>query len=155
VSGPFWRGSTIAAVLALACSPSSPPAIEHEDAGDIVDVGAGPDAKIRIEDDVKAPPRAPTVSGLLPEDFPPDVPVYTPSSLYDFGSEAAGTPYITLKTGDSLAKVKSRLEADFRARGWTLARQTEGFSATKGARRATVSWRFEAGESFVTIGYPP
>ena len=50
-----------------------------------VDVGEGVDAGLTTAYDEQAKRVGPGIAGVLPEGFPPDVPLYTPSSLVDFG----------------------------------------------------------------------
>ena len=76
----------LAVLLATrACSPAPPPAAEKPPELATVEVTAAPDAAYSIADDKverRANPNA--MAGALPDGFPPDIPVYRPSSLVDF-----------------------------------------------------------------------
>ncbi|MEL7060495.1 MAG: hypothetical protein AAGN46_10755 [Acidobacteriota bacterium] len=103
-----------------------------------------------IEDDVQAPPPAARLSGVLPTDFPEDLPVFVPASLIAFGDSASGRD-ATLLTNRGLAEVRSGLGAQLDAAGWQRRAVGDGFELTKGARRASI--RLESDGSATTILY--
>jgi hypothetical protein len=83
-----------------------------------VEVGEGFDVGLTTAYDQKAKQVGPEVAGVLPDGFPRDLPLYTPSSLVDFGEADAGLQYLEFDTSDSAAVVRRRLEAKLAASGW-------------------------------------
>jgi len=77
-------------------------------------LGAG----VSIAGDQQERARRSRFSGVLPGNFPGDVPVYEPSTLADFGSAGAGKSYVILQTPDPLAVVRSRFLEQLGARGY-------------------------------------
>lgn len=77
-------------------------------------LGAG----VSIAGDQQERARRSRFSGVLPGNFPGDVPVYEPSTLADFGTTGAGRSYVVLQTPDSLAVVRSRFLEQLGARGY-------------------------------------
>ncbi len=108
-------GMLIAALVAGGCRASS----EQEPELEAVDVGAA--LEIATEDDPQAVERPPALVGVLPEDFPDDLPLYLPASLVDFGTVDDGWGYVNLLTPHSLARVERELSAKLTERGWTAA----------------------------------
>ncbi len=84
-----------------------------------VDVDEGPEAGLTTENDGFAAPR-PTqeMAGILPSDFPSDIPVFSPSSLVDFGSPGVER-YVELDTPAPIQGVRASLEAQLASAGWT------------------------------------
>jgi hypothetical protein len=73
---------------------------------------------VSIAGDQQERARRSRFSGVLPGNFPSDVPVYEPSTLADFGPTRAGGSYVILQTPDSLAVVRSRFLEQLGARGY-------------------------------------
>ncbi|MEO7793501.1 MAG: hypothetical protein ABIV06_01910 [Thermoanaerobaculia bacterium] len=102
-----------------ACSPSTPPAAEKPDELAIVEVTAAPDAAYSIADDRierRANPNA--IAGALPDGFPPDIPVYRPSSLVDFTPRPEGGAVVVFASPAETGAVTSALYQKLRAAGW-------------------------------------
>ncbi|MGE5234039.1 MAG: hypothetical protein ACM3OB_08000 [Acidobacteriota bacterium] len=84
---------------------------------DTVEVKPAEDATLTTAGDRQETRRESGFSGVLPEDFPADLPLYRPSTLVDFGSGPDGR-FVVLQTPDALAAVRTRLPALLRAHGW-------------------------------------
>lgn len=83
-----------------------------------VDVDEGPEAGLTTEFDEYAAARpVQEMAGILPSDFPSDVPVFSPSSLVDFGSPGAGR-YVELDTSAPIEGVRVTLESQLSGSGW-------------------------------------
>lgn len=98
-----------------------------------------PDAGLVVED---AAPAAPAeiggLAGVLPSDFPRDVPVPRPASVVDLGPG-----WVVLYTVDAVDTVRERLDTALRARGWTP-------SGDEGALR-----RYRSGERQLEVTVAP
>ena len=102
-----------AALTPLGCAPReqappAPPPLET------VDVTDQPDAHASLAEDGVERRTAPAqgVAGMLPEGFPREVPVPSPSSVVDFGVGAHGGRAVTLE----VPRGAREAEADYRAR---------------------------------------
>jgi len=108
---------------------------------DTVDVGEGFDAGLTTAYDAQAKQVGPEVSGVLPQGFPRDLPLYTPSSLVDFGEADAGMHYLEFDTSDSAAVVRRRLQADLSKSGWRPLSADLATSFVKGDRQVGLTIR--------------
>lgn len=102
-----------------ACSPAPPPSTEKAPELATVEVTAAPDAAYSTADDRverRADPNA--LAGALPDGFPPDVPVYRPSSLVDFSPRPDGGATVVFATPSEVATVSSAMSQKLRASGW-------------------------------------
>ncbi len=100
------------ALLGAACARqegSPPPAPKL----DTVEVKPASDATLSTAGDRQETRRESGFSGVLPEDFPKDLPLYRPSTLVDFGSG-----FVVLQTPDAPGAVRQKLPALLRAQGW-------------------------------------
>jgi len=85
-----------------------------------VEVNEGPEAAFTTEHDEFAATRpAQEMAGVLPSDFPSDVPVFSPSSLVDFGSPG-GEPYVELDTSAPMNGVRASLQSQLSNAGWSI-----------------------------------
>jgi len=108
---------------------------------DTVEVKPAPEASLEVKDDVKAPERGTTgLTGVVPADFPSDVPLYSPASITDFGQTAGGRRQLTFTTPAGPDKVRAWLTSKLPARGW---------SEVPGASGDTL--RYEKGQRTVSI----
>ena len=132
-------GALALGVLPLACGPTGQGRGPQQ--LDTVEVAPAPESKIDVEQDVKAPERGTTgLTGVVPADFPPDVPLYSPASITDFGDTADGRRQLTFATPDGPDKVRSWLIGRLVDLGW---RRRAGASAAmefeKGPRTVRIS----------------
>ena len=100
--------------LALACGRS-----DEAGEGEIetIDVVPGRTSLLTTAYDETAPVRQETFSGVLPSDFPSDLPLYDPSSLTDFG-DAGGGRYVLMFTPDTATMVRDRMGSELTGTGW-------------------------------------
>ncbi|MGB3561956.1 MAG: hypothetical protein WBH85_02410 [Thermoanaerobaculia bacterium] len=106
-----------------------------------VEVGEGFDAGLTTAYDEKAKQVGPEISGMLPEGFPGDVPLYVPSSLVDFGEADAGLHYLEFDTSDSVAAVRRRLVGELAKSGWQPLSRESAESFVKGDRQVGLTIR--------------
>ncbi len=133
----------LALLLGAACGRA--PAHRPEAPLDTVDVTAQPDAAATLAADGVAAPRADEsgFSGVLPADFPKDVPLPERSSLVDFGPQG-----ITVEVQSARARVEADYLARLRARGFSV---TSDGSWQKGARRLALAFSDASGATRITI----
>lgn len=109
---------------------------------DTVEVGEGFDAGLTTAYDEKAKQIVgPAVAGVLPEGFPRDLPLYTPSSLVDFGEAGAGMHYLEFDTSDGASVVRRRLETELAKNGWRPLSADLTTTFVNGDRQATLAIR--------------
>ena len=114
------RTSQLLAILGSALLLFGCPKQEEPGEGEIetVDVVPGRTSLLTTAYDETAPVRQEAFSGVLPSDFPPDLPLYDPSSLIDFG-DAGGARYVLLFTPDTTTMVRDRMSSELSSSGWT------------------------------------
>jgi hypothetical protein len=140
----MWRGASVALLCAglLGAGLLTGCSKEGEKPGEIetVDVAPARTAVLTtIYDDV-APQRQESFSGVLPQDFPADLPLYDPSNLTDFGDLDTGGNYVTMFSPDKAAMVRERMAGELRRSGWALIQgDSEQGSYRRGSRRVTLS----------------
>jgi hypothetical protein len=141
----------VALLLAAACRPSP----DAEPKLEAVDVG--PALEIDIEGDQQAIQRPPELVGILPEDFPKDLPLYLPASLVEFGTAADGWIYVELLSPHTLAQVESALPARLSKGGWTAAggQLRQGRDYRKGGRRVRLAIEDAKPGTLYRFEYPP
>jgi hypothetical protein len=106
-------------VLTMACSDREPAAPEAASKPIPTEEVAPPlGAGVSIAGDPQEQARRPRFSGVLPGNFPSDVPIYEPSTLADFGPAGPGRSYVVLQTPDSPASVRARYLEQLAARGY-------------------------------------
>jgi len=101
-----------------ACGRKMGPGSDESKPLETVEVDEGPEAALTTEYDEFAAPRpAQEMAGVLPSDFPSDVPIFSPSSLVDFGSPG-GERYVELDTSAPMNGVRASLESQLSNAGW-------------------------------------
>lgn len=129
---PSFPALLLAIGLALALcgcsggeSDGSPPELVAEDVGSKIEISP--------EDDTKEARRPESrLSGVLPSDFPDDLPLHLPASLVDFGTES--TPYVELLSKGSKSAIATELTGRLRAAGWTLEGGGDAWTARRDGR---------------------
>lgn len=107
---------------------------------DTVEVAPAPETKIDIEQDVKAPERGTTgLTGVVPADFPSDVPLYSPASITDFGDTPNGRRQLTFMTSAGPEKVRSWFAARLAERGWQSGSGSGAMEFQKGSRTVRIT----------------
>ncbi|MEE9562346.1 MAG: hypothetical protein V3W50_04680 [Thermoanaerobaculia bacterium] len=128
-----------ALLVAIGCQRSQDR--ERAEKLETVDVGEGLGAGLTTAYDEQAKQIGPEISGVLPQGFPRDVPLYTPSSLVDFGEADAGMHYLVFDTSGSAAVVRRRLQADLSKSGWRPLSADLAASFVKGDRQVGLTIR--------------
>lgn len=135
-----WRFGLWALALSLAlfaCGRSS----QDDASGNLEAVDVEPSISITPEDDPQAVERPPELTGILPQDFPSELPLFLPASLVDFGSRG-GKNYVSLLAAASRAKVRGDLESRLKDAGWGVSDSGGGaLVLRKGSRRVQLSIR--------------
>ncbi|MEJ2084792.1 MAG: hypothetical protein P8Y44_03840 [Acidobacteriota bacterium] len=113
---------TVASIFIGCAKPAEDPGITELET---VEVGAAPDAELSTELDEQARQVSIDVGGELPNDIPSDLPIYSPSSLVDFGEIDSRRRYIAVDTSAVPSRVRSDLTSQLAAVGWELSTGTE------------------------------
>lgn len=134
-----WRDHSIAALALLAgvallagCggAPTSEPS-------ELETVDVKPGLEVDSSQDPKAASVGPQLVGILPGDFPSDLPIHLPASIVDLGDTDDGRAVVTLLTPHDIARVRREIYAALGQRGWTTAAGEGGAVVLKkGSRRA-------------------
>lgn len=114
---------------------------EHPPPDRTVDVP--PLLEVPIDDDPREAPRRVELVGVLPSDFPPDLPIHLPSSVVDFGP---GT--VELLSGSSPAQVRASLRSRLETAGWGVAGDGSSYRLSKNGRSVTLSIRGGQGTTY-------
>ena len=136
----MWRilSAVMVPVVFLACSRSEPKPKKPKEL-ETVDVGAGYDAGLSTESDQRARRTKSALGGVLPSDFPADMPVFSPASIVDFGQPGGSGSFVVVDTPVPRAEVKSSLGSRIQRSGWAVeAIDDEGNIYTKEGRRVRV-----------------
>jgi len=142
----------VAACFAGACSPPAP---DEPLVIETVDVAPPLDAELSTEDDQKAVARAAQISGLVPGDVPPDLPLFVPSSVVDFGGPSGGRSYVELDTSEPIAAVRRWLGERLPAAGWTVGAIGDDLvQAHKGAARVDFRLADQGPGTRIRLEYP-
>lgn len=129
-------------VAGLACAPSVGERDESGAAVEVEDVALPVDAELTLEDDVKGPKIVQGLGGVLPSDYPRDLPIHLPSSIVDFG-RGAEVAFVEFESPTSKAAVAAGLRRRLAEAGWELTAGQGSWVATRDGRRA----RFELDDS--------
>ena len=77
-----------------------------------------PAIDVDTANDPRAGEEAPALTGVLPADFPADLPIYVPASLIDFGRSPRGLRSVSLLSPHAASRVRPELDDLMRDRGW-------------------------------------
>lgn len=111
-----------------AAKPDKPKELET------IDVDGGLDAELTIEFDERAKQVEIDIGGVLPSDFPSEMPVFSPSSIIDFGPG-----FVEVDSAVSAAEVRSTLGARIQRSGWAVDSIGDGGSVySRGGHRVRV-----------------
>jgi hypothetical protein len=126
-------------VLGAACDRSAPKQQKIKEL-ETVEVGGGPDAALTTELDQKARQVAIEVGGVLPSDFPSDLPVFSPSSVVDFGQLPTGGGFVEVDSPVPVDEVRSSLATLLQRSGWSVeAIGDAGNTYSKGGHRVRLT----------------
>ena len=111
----------LAAVLAGgALAACQPPAADEPLVIETEEVAPPIDAELSTEGDLKAAREAVQISGVVPGDVPPGLPIFVPSSVVDFGGPVGGRAYVELDTAERPAVVRRWLAERLPGAGWKI-----------------------------------
>jgi len=133
----FPRSTALFLALALTLSLGCGGSRGSGDVDEIIDVEMP--IEVDTSEDPQAVPRKLQLVGILPQDFPEDVPLYLPASLIDFGTQGRGRT-VTLLTPHELSQMRPAYEDLLRRAGWILNRVDSGVELSKGQRRVRMRW---------------
>ena len=111
-----WCAPALGVGLALLLG-GCPAAESPEEEIEVVEVEPAPTTLLTTLYDEQARKRHEAFSGVLPSDFPADLPLYDPSNLTDFGGEG-GARYVLMFTPDAATLVRDRMQAELARSGW-------------------------------------
>jgi hypothetical protein len=142
---------SISFAVLVSCGRSPAPAPERASELPTVDVTAAPDAAYSTADDRverRADPAA--LAGALPDGFPPDIPVFRPSSLIDFTPLPQGGYEVVFAAPASAAAVSETLGQRLRDAGW---KAESGGRWSKGGRKLGLSVEGSAAGSRIRMEF--
>jgi len=84
-----------------------------------IEVAPGRTSVLTTAYDEVAAQRQESFSGVLPSDFPSQLPLYHPANLTDFGDANQGR-YVLMFSPDDTTMVRQRMGVELRRTGWTL-----------------------------------
>ncbi|MFQ5351196.1 MAG: hypothetical protein ACE5EG_12205 [Thermoanaerobaculia bacterium] len=143
----------VCCVLATACAPPPP---EEPVELETVDVAPPLDAELSTEGDLKAVQRAAAIAGVVPSDLPPDLPLFVPSSVIDFGGPAGGRSFVELDASEPPAVLRRWLGERLPAAGWTVGAIGDDLvQAHKGERRVDYRLTDLAPGTRIRLEYEP
>lgn len=116
MSAPDSRATLLLLLLLILTACSAP--VEDAEDGPTIDVEPG--VEVSTDDDVvEVRHENNGLSGILPGDFPGDVPLVLPASLVDYGEEN-GQAYAEFATAKGRQTVEQGLKGLLSDRGWDL-----------------------------------
>ena len=136
----MWRFVSVVLVplVLVACSRSEPGPKKPKEL-ETVDIGETYDAGLSTEGDQRERRLEADMGGVLPSDFPSDMPIFTPSSIVDFGQPGGSGTYVVVDTPVPRSEVTSLLATRIQRAGWTVdAIGDEGKIYTRDGRRVRV-----------------
>ena len=101
-------------LVLVACKPSTTREREPVEL-DTVDVDAGYDASLSTESDERGRRVEASIGGVLPSDFPAELPVFSPSSVVDFGPG-----FVEVDTSVPESEVRSSIARQLERAGWSV-----------------------------------
>ena len=110
-------------------------------------VDIAPAIKPPTEDDVVAAAPKKGLVGVLPDDFPRELPIYLPSSVIDFGKKD-GRRFVLLQSPDPRAGVEAWLRRAVADAGYRVEGQGGRLQLSKGGRRFGLSFSGQGTSEF-------
>ncbi len=135
-------------LAAAACAPEKPTQ-DSAPVPETIDVAPSPSPST-LGDVQAAPPRK-ALTGILPGDFPRELPIYLPASIIDFGKEE-GRRFVVLQSPDAPAAVEAWLRRALKQAGFELSGGRAGhFQVSRGGQsfglrisgQGTTEFRYE------------
>jgi len=131
----MWRfcAALLLVISLAACDRSAAKPDKPKDL-ETVDIGGGLDAELTTEFDEREKQVEIDIGGVLPSDFPSEMPVFSPSSIIDFGPG-----FVEVDSLVPAAEVRSTLGARIQRSGWTVDSIGDGGSVySRGSHRVRV-----------------
>ena len=126
-------------IVIAGCDRSAPKQQKPQEL-ETVEVGGGLDAELTTELDQKARQVAIEVGGVLPSDFPSDLPVFSPSSVVDFGQLPSGGGFVVVDSPVPVDEVRSSLASQLQRSGWGVESIGDtGNTYSKGGKRVRLT----------------
>lgn len=136
----------LAALAAMAgCGGKSAEVDAAPKAPETVDIA--PAIQPPTEDDIQAAPPRKGLVGVLPNDFPRDLPIYLPSSVIDFGKQD-GRRFVVLQSPDARSGVEAWLRRAVADAGYRVEGQGGRLQLRKGEKRVTLSFAGQGTSEF-------
>ena len=110
--------SVLLALATFSCAAERPASESATAPIPVEEVAAPIGAAVSTAEDKQERMRTETFSGVLPSDFPREIPLYRPATIVDYGTTAAGRSYVVLQTQDRKAQVEGRFSGLLDARGF-------------------------------------
>jgi len=107
-------GVVLVLIVVTACDRSAPRPKKEKEL-ETVDIGGGFDAGLSTDSDERAKQVTIDVGGVLPSDFPSEMPLFSPSSIVDFGPG-----FVEVDTSVPAGEVGSSLGALAQRAGWSV-----------------------------------
>lgn len=131
---PSQLGITLALALLLVAVACQPPPLDEEAPLETVEVGLGPTATLVPDADPVEEGGSADLAGGLPTGFPPDLPVFRPANVSDFGPAGDRASFVVLTTDRAPTEVRRSLERALSRSPWRS--DGEPLRRTKGNLRA-------------------
>ena len=123
----MWRllSAMLVPAVLLGCGRSEPKPRKPKEL-ETVDVGSGYDADLSTSTDPRERRIESELGGVLPSDFPADMPIFSPSSIVDFGQPGGSGRFVEVDTPVPRSEVTSSLGARIERAGWAVDSVGEG-----------------------------
>ena len=121
-------------VLGVACGD------QGKEPGEAPTIDVPPALTVDVENDPQAVEETPELVGVLPSDFPAEVPLYVPASLIDFGRSPRGLRSVSLISPHPTSRVRRELDLLMRDRGWSAGGSAAGENGTRWRKGALEVW---------------
>lgn len=135
----------------VGCSPESRVEEAALEPLETEDVRAPIDASVTTEYDIQARSSRESVGSRLPDDFPRDLPLYSASSVINYGPAEADRRFVELSVPAQPNSVERRYNAQLEAAGW---RRGDAGAFERQGRRIVVTYRQGTPGTWVRIEYP-
>lgn len=137
----LWIIVAVAGLPLVGCRQEVADSMEQEAPLEVEDVAPAVDAGLSTDADIKGPPIVSGVSGVLPSDYPRDLPTHEPASIVDFGGTASGWSFVELDTPSRRPLVSASLSDRLTRAGWSINGEGDtALTASKGAVRVRISF---------------
>lgn len=121
-----------------------------------VEIGSAIDAELSTELDEQGRRVAVEVAGVLPGDLPPEVRIYSPSSVVDFGDLDDRHRFVTVDVAAPPDRVRAGVGAQLEGAGWNRVTETKArLDFVQGSRALSVGIEDLASGTRLRYEYEP